>query len=86
MWNPFTRRNLFSAKRHNEVANIIDAIRNMKVVRGGRDQFLVSASNSILELKQPMAGDFKSSDVVTVKLCDPATGEVKTYELVGKEV
>lgn len=52
MWNPFTRRNLFSAKRHNNVANLVHSLCNLQVVRGSKDKITVTESNAILELKR----------------------------------
>lgn len=83
MWNPFTRRNLFSAKRHNKVANLVHSLCNLQVVRGSKDKITVTESNAILELKR---SEQTAQATVRVKLCDPYTGEVKTYDLYGVEV
>lgn len=82
-WNPFTRSNLFSRKKHNEVANIVGALAKLKVVRGGKDHLHLSSDNAVLELKKEA---LSQSVAVEASLCDPATGEVKNYRLYGEEV
>ena len=82
--NIFTRANVLSAKRHNAVANVVNSLANLKVVRGSKDALYVSDVNAILELRKVPA-DLAALGVVTVNLCDPATGQVTTYELYGRE-
>lgn len=62
--NIFTRANVLSAKRHNAVANVVNSLANLKVVRGSKDALYISDTNAILELKKSLGGTSTGSGVL----------------------
>lgn len=66
---------LLEADKANELISAINSLLRMKVIRGEKDEFLVSNENSILTLKE--SGGSFDGNTIQAYICENGRAELK---------
>lgn len=66
---------LLEAEKANELISAINSLLRMKVIRGEKDEFLVSNENSILTLKE--SGGSFDGNTIQAYICENGRAELK---------